>query len=63
MANLGDQFLKDHTLSLDYRSKKMLLTKTPLAIVAARINGQGPYRFAVDTGTSNLILLHALALR
>lgn len=77
VANLGYQFLKDYTLSLDYRSRKMLLTKTPLtagtafvlgpkkplAIVEARINGQGPYRFAVDTGASNSILSHALALR
>ncbi len=77
VANLGYPFLQDYTLTLDYRSRKILLTKTPLAsgiafvlgpkkplaIVEARINGQGPYRFAVDTGASNSILSHALALR
>ncbi len=77
VANLGYPFLKDYTLALNYRAKTAALTrvplakgtafvlgpKKPLAIIEARINGQGPYRFAVDTGASNSVLSFTLAQR
>ncbi|WP_031501017.1 aspartyl protease family protein [Bryobacter aggregatus] len=76
-ANLGYLFLKDYTLVLNYRSKVVLLSsnaltkgtsftlgsRKPLAIIEGRINGQGPYRFAVDTGASNSVLSQTLAQR
>lgn len=77
VANLGYLFLKDYTVALNYRSKMLVLSKTPLAggiafvlgpkkplaIVEGRINGQGPYKFAVDTGASNSVLSSLLAER
>ena len=76
-ANLGYGFFKDYTLSLNYQSLKLTLTKQaiakglpfvlgpkkPLAIVDARVNGQGPYRFVVDTGASNSAISRTLAER
>lgn len=76
-ANLGYGFFKDYTLTLNYLTLKLTLTdqavtkglpfvlgpKKPLAIVDARINGQGPYRFVVDTGASNSAVSRTLAER
>ena len=76
-ANIGYLFLKNYTLTLNYRSQTMSLSrkalsngqpfklgpKKPLAIVEGRINGLGPYRFAVDTGATNSVLSITLAER
>ncbi len=76
-ANLGYGFFKDYMLSLNYLTMKLTLAKQaavkglpfvlgpkkPLAIVDARINGQGPYRFVIDTGASNSAISRTLAER
>lgn len=76
-ANIGYPFLKNYTLILNYSARIMTLSrqalpkgrrfivgpKKPLAIVEGRINGIGPYRFAVDTGATNSVLSSTLAQR
>ncbi len=76
-ANLGYGFFKDYLLSLNYQTMKLTLSKDilgkglpfvlgpkkPLAIVDVRVNGQGPYRFVVDTGASNSAISRTLAER
>ncbi len=76
-ANIGYAFLKYYTLRLNYGTRTMTLSKQaltkgqafiigpkkPLAIVEGRINGLGPYRFAVDTGATNSVLSRTLAER
>ena len=76
-ANLGYGFFKNYLLSLNYQTMKLTLSKEslakglpfvlgpkkPLAIVDARVNGQGPYRFVVDTGASNSAISRMLAER
>ena len=74
-ANIGYLFLKNYTLSLNYKARTMSLSrqpllkaqsfmvgpKKPLAIVEGRINGLGPYRLAIDTGATNSVLSRTLA--
>jgi len=76
-ANLGYRLFKDYTLSLNYQTMKLKLgkenvtnglpfvlgPKKPLVIVDGRVNGQGPFRFVVDTGASNSAISRTLAER
>jgi len=80
-GDLGYNFLKHFTATIDYRSNALRLSQDeqqaaavgvpfllggptkPLVLVAAMVNGQGPYKFAVDTGTSTTALSPELAAR
>lgn len=77
VANIGYGFFKDYTLELNYRARRMKLSgtrlgggtpfvlgaKKPLAIVEGRLNGQGPFRFAIDSGASSTAISRYLAER
>lgn len=76
-ANLGYPLLKDYTLTIDYRRLVLTLSrqalasrfafvlgaKRPLAIVEVKVNGLGPYRFALDTGATSSVISRMLADR
>ncbi len=66
-ANIGYPLIKDYRLTLNYASKAwawqrsaampqgysfQMAPKRPLALVEVGLEGQGPYRFAIDTGAS-----------
>jgi hypothetical protein len=76
-ANLGYAFLKDYTVTVNYGARRLTLSRQrlasgqpvsfgprkPLAILECRINGAGPFRFAVDTGASSSAISLSLAQR
>lgn len=80
-GDLGYNFLKHFTATIDYRSNALRLSQNeprdasvgvpftlgsptkPLLLVAVMVNGQGPFKFAVDTGTSTTALSPELGAR
>jgi len=76
-ANLGYPFLKHFTLTLDFPNREIVLSgqrlsggvaftmaaKKPLLILPVKINNQGPFTFALDTGASNSVISPILAQR
>jgi predicted aspartyl protease len=76
-ANIGYHFLKYFTLSIDHPNRQVTLStqrlangvpftlspKKPLLILPVKINNQGPFTFALDTGASSSVISPILAQR
>lgn len=76
-ANIGYHFLKFFTLTIDHPSRTIILStqrlangiaftlapKKPLLILPVKINNQGPFTFALDTGASSSVISPLLAQR
>ncbi|HLJ13452.1 MAG TPA: retropepsin-like aspartic protease [Bryobacteraceae bacterium] len=76
-GNIGNSFLKDYAVSIDYKHCTLRLERGggsvlrgepfrlsapyPVMIVPVWVNGQGPYDFAVDTGAGHTIISERLA--
>jgi hypothetical protein len=77
-AVLGYEFLRGRIVAIDYGCRRLALAaaipamaptarlsiapRRPLTLVAATVNGRGPFRFALDTGARSIILGPATAL-